>query len=298
MTQLWSYKAEDTIYGLAFNDSGNLGVASADHCAYTLDPNGNLLNKVCRNDFMYDVSYSDGRFGLINFDDHTYITDENGNLIKKIHVGDDYDSAITLVLNGFVACAERCAFFDFNGNKLWDVDVGIVENGPSYYQGYWYVADYNWDKLLIIKDGSIVKEISYGEGVYDTTICGKYLAVSTCCSLYLYDLSDPKNPKEIWKAKGFDWVRQVAFSPDCKYIAVADTYNNKLKIYDINGNLVLGKSFNAVVVSVAWWRNRLAVGLEDGTIHVYRVAHLAATFAIADKKRDKGFSLYSFNSSV
>ncbi len=53
---------------------------------------------------MDGASYSNGRFGFINFDDYAYITDENGNLIKKVH-------------------------------------VGVVYNGPSYYQGYWYVAD-------------------------------------------------------------------------------------------------------------------------------------------------------------
>ncbi len=63
----------------------------------------------------------------------------------------------------------------------------------------------------------------------------------------------------------------MAFSPNCKYIAVADGDNYKLKIYDINGNLVLEKDFNSGVVSVAWWKDRIAVGLDDGTIYVYKV---------------------------
>ncbi len=63
----------------------------------------------------------------------------------------------------------------------------------------------------------------------------------------------------------------MTFSPDCKYIAVADWNNNKLKIYDINGNLVLEKEYNMEVVSVAWWMDRIAIGLGDGRIYVYKV---------------------------
>jgi len=275
---LWSYEVGSTINGLAFSDNGNLGVSSWNKCAYTLNPNGNFLNKVCGNGFMYDVSYSDGRFGLINFDGHAYITDENGNLIKKVHVGSDYDHAITMTPNGFVACLNKCAFFDFDGNKLWDVDVGGVTNGPSYYKGYWYVADLSWNKLLIIKDDSIVRKISYGEGAYDTAVCGNYLAVSTHYHLYLYDLKDPRDPKEIWKIGKFSNAKQVVFSQNCKHVAVADSYSDKLKIYDIDGNPVLEITYRDSVGSVAWRRNKLAVGLNDGKIYAHEVSQLLMKF--------------------
>jgi len=142
--QLWHYKAGGLIEGLAFSDNGHLGAASNDDCAYVFDPNGNLLNKVCGNDGMSDASYCCGRFGFVNLDNYTYITDQNGNLIKKMYVGYDYDNAITMTEDGFVACHYRCALFDLNGNKLWDLDVGWVGNGPSHYNGYWYVADIDW----------------------------------------------------------------------------------------------------------------------------------------------------------
>ena len=282
LSRIWSYETGDMIHGLAFSSNGNLGAASHDGCAYIFDPNGNLLNRVCGNDWMVGASYSNGRFGFINNDGYAYITDENGNLIKKIHIGYDYNQAITMTPNGFVACGDRCAFFDFNGDKLWDMDVKAVLNGPSYYQGYWYVANFDSNKLLIIKDGSIVKEISYDELAFDTAICDKYLAVSTYSYLYLYDLSNPKNPREIWNRGGSNWTYQVAFSPDCKYIAVADTSNHKLKIYDINGNLILEKKYDAEVWSVAWWRDRIAVGLDDGTMYVYRKRSPHIKFVLAD----------------
>jgi len=277
LVQLWHYKTGGPIEGLAFSDKGNLGVASWDGCAYVFDQNGNLLSKVCGKYSMHDASYCCGRFGFVGVDDYAYITDQNGDLVKKIHVRDDYDMAITMTKDGFVACKYRCALFDLNGNKFWDLEVGRVYNGPSRYQGYWYVADWVWGELLIVKDGSVVKEMSYGESAWDTTVCDKLLAVSTDSHLYLYDLSNPENPREIWRIGGFEKAYQVAFGPDCKYVAVADTWNHKLKIFSIGGDLVLEKEYNQYgddnddVVSVAWWRDRVAVGLYGGDVHVYKI---------------------------
>ena len=274
-----------TIYSLAFSESGNLGVASEGGCAYVFNSKGSLLSKICGNGIMYNDSYLNGRFGFINNDEHAYITDERGKLIKKVHVGGDYDWAITMTSNGFVACAGRCAFFDFDGNKKWDVDVGIVYNGPAHYKGYWYVADRDWKKLLIIKDGTIVNSIDYGEKAYDTAVCGKYLAVTTSEHLYLYDLGDLANPKEIWKVGGIDEGWQVAFSPDCRYIAVADMDGHKLKVYYINGNLVLEKYYRDQkeddVTAVTWWKNRIAVGLGDGNVYIYSVRTAKLFFPLA-----------------
>jgi len=44
LTQLWTFKAGGGIEGLAFSDSGYLGIASGG-CACILDPNGNLVSK-------------------------------------------------------------------------------------------------------------------------------------------------------------------------------------------------------------------------------------------------------------
>jgi len=248
MFELYKIKFDKSIYDITFSDNGNLGVTS--DCAYVFDQSGYLLNKICGKYGMHDASYCCGRFGFINSDFHAYITDQNGNLIKKVYVGDKYYNAITMTEDGFVACRRKCALFDFNGNKLWDVNVGRVENGPSYYKGYWYVADWGLGKLLIIKDGKIIKKIHYGKIANDTAVCGKYLAVSTEHHLYLYDISDPENPKEIWKVGGFNVARQVAFYSNCRHIAVTDKYNKKLKIYNINGDLLFEMEYKEYVISV------------------------------------------------
>jgi len=252
---------ENTVMNLAFSDNLNLGATSHDSCAYVFDKSGNLLNKICGNNDMEDASYCCGKFGFVNWDEYVYITDENGNLIKNLYVGGDYNWSITMTENGFVVCRGRCALFDLNGNKIWDLDVGHVDNGPSYYKGYWYVADYWRDKLLIVKDGEVVKEISYGEEAYDTAVCDKYLTVSTYSYLYLYDLNDPVNPSQLWSVGGFNEANQVTFSPDCKYIVVTDGNNQKLKIFNIEGDLIDEKKYWDDVVSVDWKNNRIAVGV-------------------------------------
>jgi len=276
LIELWHFNAGNAIHDLVFSDNGNLGVSSINGCALVLDPKGKFLEGICRRGWMNDASFCCGKFGFINYDDHVYITDENGNLIKKVYVG-RYDKAITMTEDGFMACRYRCAFFDFDGNKLCDFGVGWVRSGPSYYKGYWYVADGNKKKLLIVKNGKVINEIGYGERAYDTAVCGRYLAVSTHYHLYLYDLCDRENPNQLWEARGLWEASKIAFSPDCKHIAVANIKNHKLKIYDIEGNLVLDKEYNQhrswhnEVWAVAWWKDRLAVGLANGDVYMYKV---------------------------
>ena len=269
-------KIGEAAEGLAFSDNFNLGVASLDNCAYVFDPNGNKLKGICTLDEMNDVSYCCGRFGFTNRLGDVFMTDENGNLIKQIDIGLDYEDGITMTKDGFIACCCRCAFFDYNGNKLWDLDVGYVYNGPSHYNGYWYVAD-DWKKLLIVKDGNVVNKISYGESAWDTAVCGKLLAVSTETHLYLYDISNPTNPKELWNVGGFNKAYQVAFSSNCKYIAVTDVYNKKLKIFNIEGDLIFEKKYKNNVVSVAWKDDRVAVSV-GANLFIYHIPPIMRCF--------------------
>ncbi|ALU11573.1 hypothetical protein EYM_02635 [Ignicoccus islandicus DSM 13165] len=279
LTELWSYVAHGITVGIAFSEDGKMGIAPAwDGCAHILDPDGNLINKFCGKSSMDDVSYLNNKFGFVNFDGYAYILNPDGTLWKKIYVGSDYGEAIVMLPNGFIACWYRCAYFDFNGNEHWDINVGVVEYRPSVYNNYIYIADMSWDKLIVVElnSGNIVKEITYDEPVDDTAVCGKYLAVTTDHYLYLYEIDDPLNPRELWKASGFDnsgsYERGgIAFSPDCRYLAVADRGNNELKLFNVRGELVLTKEFPSGVWSVAWWNDRIAIGLGNHEVHVYKL---------------------------
>jgi len=252
------------VISLAFTDNGNLVAVPRERCFYIFDTNGNLLKKVCISDLLKFVSYCCGKLGFIN--NHVIITDENGNIIKKFEIENYYNNGITLVKDGFVVCFVKCAFFDFNGNKKWEFNVSYVENGPSYYNDYWYIADKYRKALLVAKDGKIIKEIKYNERDYDTAVCNKYLAVITEHHLYLYDISDPENPKEIWKVGGLNLPYQVTFSPNCEYIAVIDNEIEKLKIFSIDGRLIFEKKYWQGIYSIAWKDNKIAVGTGIGLL--------------------------------
>jgi WD40 repeat protein len=282
LKELWSYKTGGLVEALAFSDNGLLGVASEypNSCIFILDQKGEALSKICKNQRIFYISYSNDTFGFTMDGGYIYLL-KGTRIWKEMHVGKEYSTAIAILPNGFIACGNgltvdnRCAYFDFNENKKWDVDVGGVGNGPAVHNGYVYVADYYLRKLLILKldDGSLVNSISYGENVWDAAVCGNYLAVSTEHHLYLYDLSDPTSPKELWNVGGFSDARSIAFSPDCKYIAASDEWHHKFKIFDVKGDLALEKwigEYNEVE-SVAWWKNRIAIGTNNDEVYVYKL---------------------------
>jgi len=289
---LWTFdQPSNGIKDMAFSPNGNLGIASKDRCAYILDPNGNLLGKECGGGIMAGAGYSNRVFGFVNTDDYVYLFYEDGTFWKKIEVGDSHDLAIALFDNGFVACDDYCAKYDFNGNKLWDTEVDGVAD-VVVHKGYVYAANWWSNKLQILdlNTGRTINEISYDYYSDDycsdsVNACGNYLAV-IAGELYVYDISDPTSPKLLWKSNGLDvhGKHTPAFSPDCKYIAVADNYwddepdgNNMLKIFDINGNLVYSKEMYGIW-NVAWWKDRLAVGyvlydglIYDGEVEMYKI---------------------------
>ncbi|ALU11727.1 hypothetical protein EYM_04150 [Ignicoccus islandicus DSM 13165] len=278
---LWTFdQPSDVIGDMALSSNGNLGIASWDNCAYIVDPNGNLLGKKCGRYSMDGAGYSNGVFGFVNLDDYVYLFYENGTFWKKIAVGDSHDTAIVLFDKGFIACDGYCAKYDFNGNKYWDTNVGGEVQDVVVHKGYVYAANHGSYKLQILDldTGEIVKEISYDYYTGSVNACGNYLAV-IADELYVYDISDPVNPRLLWKSVGLNvgWGEHTpAFSPDCKYIAVADT-RNMLNIFDINGDVVYSKYMGGTW-SVAWWRDRLAVGYLlhdggnwDGKVEMYRV---------------------------
>lgn len=269
-----------TVSSLAFSKSGNLGFSSFDRCAYVVDLSGNVLGKACGDDYMTDSSYSSGRFGFTNYDEHVYIMDEKGKLIEKVYVGSDYADAVTMRPDGFLACLSRCAFFDFSGGKKWEMGVGHVVNGPSYYKGYWYVADTNLNEVLIVRDGRVIGGMAYSDSALDTAVCGNYLAVVTYSSLYLYDLSNPAVPKEVWKANEFSMANQVAFSPNCNHIAVVDWEGSAFDIFSIKGRLVFKERYDVSPISVGWWKNSTAIGFKDGTVGFYDVAEIRPFFPL------------------
>lgn len=258
---------------MAFSPNGLLGIASWDNCAYIVDQNGNLLNKKCGWDDMRDSDYLNGVFGFVNQDDYVYLFWEGKASWKVIDVGYKHNRAIALYDYGFVACNNYCAKYDFDGHLIWEVEVGGEVEEAVVHSGYVYLANKYGEKLQVLdlSLGQIVKEIEYDEAPSGVSVCGNYLAV-TAKELYLYDISDPADPKLLWKTKGLEidsYQHSPAFSPDCKYIAVANS-KKELRIYDVEGNWVYRRHLPGIW-SVAWWRDRISIGYKDGKVETYQV---------------------------
>lgn len=286
MSELFKIKIKDSsINGMAFSDKGVLGVASSDGCAYFFNRNGELIRKDCGPYSMNTISYSSDRFGYINGGEYLYIADSDGQPISEMSIGAYQPTRISMASNGYLICGGgKCYFFEFGKGERWKVSVWSVANNPSHYKSYWYIADPDIYSVLIVKDGKVVEQLSYGaydSQPYGTAVCGKYLAVATDSYLFLYDLSDPADPERIWRAGGLEGGWEVAFSSDCRYIAVADRRGKKLKIFNIAGASVQSLGFNTYITAVAWRNDRIAVGLYNGEVIVYNVLAFKLFFPLA-----------------
>lgn len=314
LTKITSFSAPCRPWEIVFSSNGNMGlVGERDNCGFVLTQDGKIIKEICnedRFDFVNSVSYCCGKFGFIDRNGNVYIMDENGSLIKKIWIWYHYNNAVAMRPDGFMACGSECAFFDFDGNKKWEVDVGSSSK-PAYYKGYWYIPS---GSLIIVKNGRIVNKISYGcnncnneeeidSGPAEVAICGKFLAVSTWYYVHVYDLTNPENPKEIWKDGAFDENNEipyrVAFSPDCKYLASIAGDGHWLNVYDIaTGKILTGSfysddyieddydeywpkdydytdydySYDWRATAVAWWKDRIAVGHFNDMLTLYQVS--------------------------
>ncbi|UXD22569.1 hypothetical protein IPA_06310 [Ignicoccus pacificus DSM 13166] len=286
----WTYKTGNSVNELAFSEDGHLGVA-AGSCAYILDQNGNLVSKYCEIGAMSDVSYCCDKFGFINWNGNAYIYDLINGTWGRIYVGDGYDHAITMLKDGFLAGDYNLAYFKFDGSKKWDMSMNYITNylgnGPAVYKEYVYVPRYGWfhwgeGALTILKlsNGSEVKSILFNENVWDAQVCGKYLALGTAHHVILYDISDPTNPRLLWgfggmatrcNGVGCGGARNVAFSPDRRYLISTNVEDKKIHIFNIQaGKQVLERLFEDWVISVSWWRDRIAVGLRNGIVYVFK----------------------------
>ncbi|UXD22618.1 hypothetical protein IPA_06735 [Ignicoccus pacificus DSM 13166] len=298
---LWTYKTGSIVEGLTFSDDGKLGVVSYDHCIYILDQKGNLIIKKCGNNAMLGASYCCDKFGFVNEDGNAYIYDLKNGTWKKVYVGSDHAQTITMLQDGFLAGSfnDKLAYFTFDGFKGWDVEVDI-SGAPTVYGEYVYVPGYSTPSyctyckgaliILNISSGERVRIITFSENVNSAQVCDHYLALGTAHHVYLYNISNPLSPKLLWSVGGIasscTWdvcggAIDIAFSPDCKYILSADNNDHKIHIFDIKGNQVLERKFESHVWSVAWWRDRIAIGLYNGKVYVLKIKGYIPSIATA-----------------
>ncbi|UXD22257.1 hypothetical protein IPA_02980 [Ignicoccus pacificus DSM 13166] len=294
LAPLWRYETGGSVRGLAFSDDGYLGIASGGRCAYVFDTNGNLISKECEGLRINDVSYCCGKFGFINsliaYYEYIYIYDIETQEWDKISVRYDYyaDQAISMLKDGFLLGYANIVYLDPKGNEKWKMKLERVSNGPAVYGNYVYVPRWDWPSweegaltILELSDGREVKTIKFFKRIWDAQVCGNYLALGAAHNVYLYDISYPYDPRLLWGVDGIAnscygggcaGAYNIAFSPDCKYLASSDVNDKKIHIFDVaTGRQVLEKQFGDYVWSVAWWRDRIAIGTNNGTVIMLKV---------------------------
>lgn len=275
LVELWSYNVGGRIRALAFSSNGKLGVVSpSGNCVYIIDREGNLHSQKCNVGTVYDVSYCCNKFGFVNWDRRVYLYDLDNEEWNSIEIDLSYGQSLSLSSEGILVCGlTNCELINYDGAKVWEDQTGALRS-PSHYEDLWYIPGDSYLFIVRNVDGTIVKKLRFDpfDEIISDSICRTYLAVGTSSHLYLTTISDnPLEPVVLWSVSGLLGVNDIAFSPDCKYLAVTDSYHRKLVIYDNKGDLVAEKSFNYFVDSVAWWYDRIAIGLDDGTIIVYKV---------------------------
>jgi len=255
---------------IAMCPDGLIGIGRGE-CAYIFDKDMNLLDKKCGRWRMYSASCSEnGILGFSNKDGCVYLF-RGGKFWNKIYIGWVYKPVITVLPDGFILCDDDCALFDFSKNRIWAEGIRAVESGPAVYKGYVYVPDYKWDRLRILrlKDGREVNGIGRIEGALSVSVCKDYLAVGASWHLYLYDVSDPANPRELWSAEGFWGARRAAFSPGCSALAVCNECGGELKFFSADGKFLGKKAYGSRVLGVVWGEDAMLVETED-RVYVYK----------------------------
>jgi len=275
LTKLWSYSTEGQIEGITFTELGRLLVAfnkNGHGHLYVFDTWGTLYKNIKLNYEIKTISYNSGILAVLPYYGNKIVLLRNFYKWKEIPISFLYDDEISLANNGILACGTGCEFLDFNGNVLWKVNVPYVRP-IYYYNGYWYA--FACGSIYIIKDGSIIKKVSVNPcGVWDVAICNNQLALIVANSIYLYKMIKPTLIAYLWQddfgSSFFEYGKIVCSTRYNNLLIISKNYN-KVLIYDIKTNAFWGKTFSVSPIATAWWRDRVAIAFDDGTITVYKV---------------------------
>jgi len=313
-----------------------LGIVSSRAYLYSLKYDDELF-KIYTHDQPADVSYNDTMkaFGFVDYEGRVYLLylddfyehvfeyeirrvnydfenyysfmDEYHDLTNEARVIETghHAKTIKMVNDGFMLCSNvngTCGFFDYYGDKLWEVEVGgEVIKRPAYWYGYWFIPDVSNDRVLVVnKYGKILGSIDFERfsNVYHVDVCERYLAVATKYYLYVFKLPKPsfidengwiyagpysskgdKIPLRIRWENEVNYPSEVAFTHDCRYLVVGEREGQAVKVFDnSNGELVDEREFDSEVLSVATWRESyefndsiVAVGLANRYVYMYQL---------------------------
>ncbi|UXD22273.1 hypothetical protein IPA_03130 [Ignicoccus pacificus DSM 13166] len=248
-----------------------LGVASDDTCAYLL--NGTSLfykfcanvSGVCAAPAMSGVGTNGKLFVFTNYNGNAYVYLPNGTIRSfKVY---SFKGKLVAFKKFFVACYVGCAAFTYDGKKLWEYDTVFVGK-PSTDGKIIYVPELTEERITMLSlNGTILKTYPLGgREAMSTSYCKGLLAVGTSTSVMLFKANGTKL-RLLWEREIGGRAWSVTFSPDCRYIAVADTMGGKVRIYDIRGDQIL--VLEPRMPYSVYWGKYLYVGTQLGKVIAY-----------------------------
>ncbi|UXD22806.1 hypothetical protein IPA_08390 [Ignicoccus pacificus DSM 13166] len=239
-------------------------VISAGSCIYLFDYGGNELQRRCGGDVAYGVWASDnGAVGILR--KNTFysglgaptwaiiISPSSTTNLTLGYTWDDYLSVALVSKSSLVLCGSNCTRYD-NGTGAWNVEVSKLYREPhriGLADDLLLVPSYTQEAILALNasDGTLVYKApisvsnwSEVEGL-SADVCGYLVAVvvkgrSLIGSLHVYEVKN--NLTLLWKADRFitnnygsflDYLKDVAISPDCDYIAVLDDFSRNIYVF-------------------------------------------------------------------
>ncbi len=260
LSLLWSINVGWLAHYLAWSNS-TLGVASFARCFFIIDWNGTLLMKRCAPEMFLKASFSYNTYVFVG-EHHVYVV--KGYKVVEV-VNGTYAYAL-MTPEGLALCADRLTLperkFDVKCSWLGLRNDTLIATSPS--KTY----------LIDLKSFKIVKVFDAGGEV--GAVCGPFVALGGKGLAAVLNTANGK----VSIVRNITYVGEIAFSENCKYLALTDVYRGELKIFKVPMmKLVYVKKFYFFpqgkcplsVFGVAWHRNLIAVGRGDGWVDVYRV---------------------------
>ncbi len=268
LTLLWVLSVTNFIKEVSMSNS-TIALATYDGCTYLYSINGTLIKRECIDYRFFGVDYCCNKFAFIS-SRQIVIEDERGNVVKRIEIPWKYGMSVKLVPRGILACYTHCAFYNWDYERLWDLDIPDSSLGKIAYNGTFFIPTAVYasclakgvapSHIVIIKGNKTVRDLVFNETLLSADSCKDLIAVGGTKLILI-------KRGQIVKLGGFRLIWDLAFSPDCKYLAVSDT--SGLKIVDLNGDII--SEVKMKPTGVAWVKNLIAVGDAYGRLYLFKV---------------------------
>ncbi len=274
LTLLWIISVTNFIKEVAMSNN-TIALAAYDGCTYLYSLNSTMISRRCLDYRFFGVDYCCGKFAFIS-SKQIVVEDRRGDIIKRIQIPWKYGMSVRVTKSGLIACYTHCAFMSFDGKVLWDVDIPDSSLGKLAYNGTLFVPTAVFagclaksvapSHVVIIKDGILVKDLVFNETFLSSDSCKDLIAIGGTKLLII-------NKGRIVELGKFKLIWDLAFSPDCRYLAISDL--DGLKIINLKGDVLA--SYKMKPTGVDWVRNLIAVGDAYGRLYLFKVEGYAGT---------------------